>query len=236
MALELSRHGTAEHQACFAVIGGWTQNESGPVTGLLSSSLRSEVQPDDVAGVRHILPRHYQTSLPTDAPKSTASCRFSGVIPLISALMSYALCRTGSMTIRPASSRTSTGSSSSSGIASITAAGMRTAALFPHFFTTLFTALKTSFPLICQLVMACQQCRYGGTISVERFSVGVWVPFWVLLASKRSKDAQKPCKRRQRAAFVFVYGFKKLGRISKRKNRSPVLSLLRMPISPLRRQ
>src|SRR5262249_7775204 len=165
------------------------------MTGLLSSRVRSEVQPDDVAGVRNILTRHYQTSLPTAEPKSTASCRFSRVIPLISTLMSYALCRTGSMMIRPDSSRMSTGSSSSSGIASITAAGMRTAALFPHFFTTLFTAYATSFPLICQMALACQQCRYSGTITVERFfGRNFGYCFGYSLFEKAQKTLKRPAK------------------------------------------
>src|SRR5881396_415907 len=75
--------------------------------------------------------------------------------------MSYTFFRTGSITIRPASSRTSTGSSSSSGIASITAAGILTAALFPHFFTTLFMIqfYFSSFIHTTTKVM-CQQCRY----------------------------------------------------------------------------
>jgi len=34
IALHLRRHGTAEHEACLAVIGDRTQDESGPVTGL----------------------------------------------------------------------------------------------------------------------------------------------------------------------------------------------------------
>jgi len=43
IALHLRRHGTAEHEACLAVIGDRTQDESGPVTGLLSSCVRTEV-------------------------------------------------------------------------------------------------------------------------------------------------------------------------------------------------
>src|ERR1051326_8776313 len=62
------------------------------------------------------------------------------------------------MTIRPASSRTSTGSSSSSRIASMTTAGIRTAALFPHFFTTLFIRTDTPDSSHTLTLQTCQQC------------------------------------------------------------------------------
>src|SRR5438128_6447242 len=79
IAFDLGRHRAAEHQTCFTVISGRTQHESGPVSSLLSPSLRNEVQPDNIAGIRNILSGHYQASLPTASPKSTASCRFSRV-------------------------------------------------------------------------------------------------------------------------------------------------------------
>src|SRR6266581_1568677 len=82
--------------------------------------------------------RHHQASLPTALPKSTSSCRFSGLIPLRSSERVYSLCGTGSMTMRPDSSRTSTESSKRSLAACRTAAGMRTEALLPHFLTTAF--------------------------------------------------------------------------------------------------
>src|SRR5689334_17777882 len=74
----------------------------------------------------------------------------------------------------------------------------------PPFLHNTLHRLYTSFPLICQMALACQQCRYSGTTTVERFSVGIWVPFWVLFASKRSKNVQKACKCSQRVAIVFV--------------------------------
>src|SRR5229473_7518729 len=82
--------------------------------------------------------RHHQASLPTGLPKSTSSCKFSGVIPLSSSERVYSLRGTGSMTMRPDSSRTSTESSKRSLAAWRTAAGMRTEALLPHFLTTAF--------------------------------------------------------------------------------------------------
>jgi hypothetical protein len=74
---------------------------------------------------------------PTTAgfPKSTSSCKFSRVIPPSNSAKSYCLRRTGSIMIRPASSRTSTASSRFSLAACIAAAGIRTAALLPHFLT-----------------------------------------------------------------------------------------------------
>src|SRR5207249_9691146 len=90
-------------------------------------------------------------------------------MPSISASMSYSLCRSGSITIRPASSRTSTGSSSSSGMACITAAGIRTAALLPHFFTTLFMIHDDPYPFIRQIAPTCQQCRYGSSTDNSNF-------------------------------------------------------------------
>src|SRR6266568_7930380 len=82
--------------------------------------------------------RHHQASLPTGLPKSTSSCKFSGLIPLRSSESVYSLCGTGSMTMRPDSSRTSTESSKRSLAARRTAAGIRTEALLPHFLTTAF--------------------------------------------------------------------------------------------------
>src|SRR5262245_1766378 len=79
------------------------------------------------------------------------------------------------------------------------------------------------------MVLACQQCRYSGTISVE----GFWVPFWVLLASKRSKDLQTHAVRRNHSCLRIQKDVKSFE--ADRKNRVAVLSLLRMPISPLRR-
>src|SRR5262249_49112629 len=82
--------------------------------------------------------------------------------------------------------------------------------------------------------LACQQCRYSGTISIEGFRV----PFWVLLASKklkkRSKGLQTHAVRRHRFCLRIQKGVNSFE--ADRKNRVAVLSLLRMPISPLRRR
>src|SRR5437868_3290398 len=63
-------------------------------------------------------------------------------MPFNSSDSSYVLGLTGSITIRPRSSRTSTTSSTSSCVAFITEVGSLTAALFPHFFTVTLTVLK----------------------------------------------------------------------------------------------
>src|SRR5712671_7067968 len=69
------------------------------------------------------------------------------------------------MTIRPASSRTSTASSISIEMAPIMAAGIRTAALLPHFFTTLFTTYAPPFHSYvnpCSRVNNVDTSRFGG--------------------------------------------------------------------------
>src|SRR5271154_6223235 len=79
--LDLRRQRTADHQARLAVIRRRTQNERRTVPCLFMASLRREVDPDDLAGVGHVLLCHYQASLPCGGPKSTASCRFFAVMP-----------------------------------------------------------------------------------------------------------------------------------------------------------
>src|SRR5688572_3930469 len=84
-------------------------------------------------------------------------------MPFNSSDSSYLLGLTGSITIRPPSSRTSTTSSTSSCVAFITEVGSLTAALFPHFFTVTLTLLKTSlnqWPYYARLQSMYQQCRY----------------------------------------------------------------------------
>src|SRR5690349_9389055 len=104
--------------------------------------LRGKVNPHNVACTGHIDSGHHQASLPTGLPKSTSSCKFSGVILLRSSERSYSLRETGSMTMRPDSSRTSTESSKRSFAAWRTAEGIRTEALLPHFLTTAFIAAQ----------------------------------------------------------------------------------------------
>ena len=66
------------------------------------------MNPENFAGVRYLLPCHYQTSLPCGGPKSTASRRFFAVIPFSRSSRTYVFCRTGSMTFLSFSSSTST--------------------------------------------------------------------------------------------------------------------------------
>src|SRR5260370_536026 len=136
IAFDLRGHGTAKHETCLSVVGRRAEHNGGAVSRLLMPRLRVEVDPHNVACIGHIGRRHHQASLPTALPKSTSSCKFSGVIPFRSSERVYSLRRTGSMTIRPHSSRTSTESSKRSLAACRTAAGMRTEALLPHFLTT----------------------------------------------------------------------------------------------------
>src|SRR5579883_1692607 len=70
VVFDLCRQGTADHQARLAVIRGWTQYERWTAPSLLVAGLRGEVQPYEVAGIGHIVPRHYQISLPSGGPKS----------------------------------------------------------------------------------------------------------------------------------------------------------------------
>src|ERR1700686_2366762 len=100
--------------------------------------LRVETDPHDIAGIGHIRAPHYQTSLPTGPAKSHSSCKFRLVMPLSSVVRSYSLRPRGSITIQPDCSRTSTGWFKSKRAVSITAAGIRTAALLPHFPTVVF--------------------------------------------------------------------------------------------------
>ena len=60
-------HWAAEHHAARAVVAGGGENQGGAVAGLFVASpflrlLRVEMQPDDVAGVRHVAGGHHQTS------------------------------------------------------------------------------------------------------------------------------------------------------------------------------
>src|SRR5258708_4128725 len=111
IVLYLRRQRTADHQTRLAVICRRTQNERRAVPSLFISRVRREVDPDALAGVRHVPLRNHQTALPSGGPKSTASCRFFAVIPFSRSPRVYVFRRTGSMTILPFSSRTSTTSS-----------------------------------------------------------------------------------------------------------------------------
>src|SRR6202030_4879782 len=142
--LDLRRHRAADDQTGFRVICGGAQHNCGPVPSLFVSSLWVEADPDYVPSVGHIGLRHYNASLPTGLPKSASSCKFSLVIRFNSSARSYSLRSAGSMTIRPDSSRTSTASSRCRCAACMTAAGIRTEALLPHFLTTV---LISSLPL-----------------------------------------------------------------------------------------
>src|SRR5260370_17802211 len=133
IAFDLRAHGTAKHETCLSVVGRRAEHNGGAVSRLLMPRLRVEIDPHNVACIGHIGRRHHQASLPTALPKSTSSCKFSGVIPLRSSERVYSLRRTGSMTMRPDSSRTSTESSKRSLAASTTAAGMRTKPQVPPF-------------------------------------------------------------------------------------------------------
>src|SRR3984957_16033763 len=162
IVLDLRRQRTADHQARLAVIRRRTQNEGRAMPCLFMASLRREVDPHDLASIRHVLLCHHQTSLPCGGPKSTASCRFFALIPFSSSSRAYVFCRTGSMTIRPFSSRTSTTSSRSRCMASITEAGILTAALLPHFFTVAFMTASAASTLYIHYDIRrgmCQQCR-----------------------------------------------------------------------------
>jgi hypothetical protein len=58
IALDLCCHRAADHQTRLCVVGGGAQNNRWSVSGLLMSCLRTEADPDDVASVGHIGPRH----------------------------------------------------------------------------------------------------------------------------------------------------------------------------------
>src|SRR6516165_4074861 len=134
--LDLCGHGATDHQTRLGVITGGAKHNCGPVPRLFMSSLWIEANPNHISSVGHIRPRHYSASLPTGLPKSTWPCRFLRLIPFTSSVRSYSLRCAGSMTMRPDSSRTSTASSISRCAACMTATGIRTEALLPHFLTT----------------------------------------------------------------------------------------------------
>lgn len=134
------------------------------MSGLLAPCLRIEIDPHNVASFWDIRRCHYHTSLPTGPPKSTSSWRLAGVILFTSSAKSYSFRRKGSMTTRPDSSRTSTGSSSCKCAACMMAAGIRTEALFPHFLTTAFMCIPRVFTMSIHYTTALelyQHCRYS---------------------------------------------------------------------------
>src|SRR5690606_2950591 len=116
----------AEHEACRLIVECGAQYECRVPAGLFMSRLRVQMQPDDVAAIRHVLARHYSASLPAGASNSTSSCRFSGLMRFTRSPSSYSA-SIGLMTITPLSSSIVTGEFSRSDVACTTDAGRRTA-------------------------------------------------------------------------------------------------------------
>src|SRR5208282_2680022 len=160
VSLNARGHGTTQHEADLRVISGRAQYHGWPVPGLLAPSLGVETDPHNVAGFGNVAPRHHQTSFPTGPPKSTSRCTFRRETPLRSSPKSYSFRCNGSITIRPASSRMSTASSSSRSAACKTAAGIRTEALFPHFLTAALIAASSLCLQDARKRESCQHCRY----------------------------------------------------------------------------
>src|SRR5450759_237020 len=106
VALDLGGHRAAQHGAGLAVVGGWAEHQRGTMPCLFVPGLRRKLKPDNVARIRHKAACHYQTSLPTGSPVSKGLCWFLPVMPPNNLFSLYALRRTGSMTMRPCSSRT----------------------------------------------------------------------------------------------------------------------------------
>src|SRR4030095_5291252 len=61
----------------------------------------------------------------------------------------------------------------------------------PPFLHNTLHRLYTSFPLICQMALACQQCRYSGTTTVERVSVGILGTVLGTVSLKKVKKSSK---------------------------------------------
>lgn len=70
--LLLSGQRAADHLTD-SVIGRGRQNESRPLSALLRTSPGIEIEPDQMAPIRHIFFGHHQTSLPVGGPKSASS-------------------------------------------------------------------------------------------------------------------------------------------------------------------
>src|ERR1019366_1246525 len=108
------------------------ENQGWPPPRLLVPSLRSEIEPDEIApaGCRDWL---HQTSLPTDAPQRSPVGRLAGGIFASSDFRPNLLTRRiGVSTMRPASTCKSTSEPGARWVSRATGAGILTPRLFPQ--------------------------------------------------------------------------------------------------------
>src|SRR6266480_2919779 len=111
IALHKARDRTDNRKTRLLVVAPGRKNHSRPAPRLFPASLRRKIEPDQIAGIRHIL-AGYHSSLPSGAPQSVSVWGFAAVISRMRSLsfeVPFFL-------------------------------GIRTAMLLPHFATCVFTA------------------------------------------------------------------------------------------------
>src|SRR5258708_37905935 len=130
--LALAGQRTHNSKPACSIVTLVSQHESGSALRLLTTSLRIEIQENDVASFGHVAAHHSTDSFPTCRPVEISGYRFSWSISATS------LAREGTFTLRrssiwPLVASISRKSPSLSPASSTRGFGILTARLFPHF-------------------------------------------------------------------------------------------------------
>ena len=128
----LRGNGTHQREACFLVVAFGRHNHGRPLLCLLVSSLRIEVDPDEIAPVGNVRESSHHTSLPRALPHGMAVWRLSRWIIRTNSVSDRCLWRVGRTRIPRLSSRISTRLPSRSASLWASSLERRSAKLLPH--------------------------------------------------------------------------------------------------------
>src|SRR5437588_4853316 len=123
---------TYNHQATGAIITLIGDDQGRAAFGLFASGLGIEIEPDDVAGTRHVTAYHSTSSRSRVRPVGSSPYRFSSVICATSSFRVGTRCLLCKR-MCPSADSITMGSPSRTPASSATGLGMRTARLLPHF-------------------------------------------------------------------------------------------------------
>src|SRR6266480_1189640 len=139
IALHKARGGADDRKTRLLVVAPARKNHSRPAPRLFPARLRRKIEPDQIAGIRHIL-AGYHSSLPSGAPRSVSVWGFAAAISRMRSLSFEVPFFLRILTVPEPSTDNFRLSPGRSLAASATFLGIRTAMLLPHFATCVFTA------------------------------------------------------------------------------------------------
>jgi hypothetical protein len=198
VTLGMAGYRTKDGQTSLFIIGPRGKHNCRPPSCLFTASLRREVQPDNVAGIRHIL-GGYHSSFPTGSPQSVSKCRFSGVIPDTNSSRVGVRFGFRILTFPGPSTSTSRSSPILSFAAKATGFGIRTAKLFPHFASCVFIA-----PLVSTEYILCGPSLQG---QIRRWETAACCPgsetalVWEAIDRVRSRYLRSVARARTKGNF-----------------------------------